>query len=141
MIETTRLASRLGEGDTPRESRAVRRCEAALCLEATRREKPYCTAHVVMHPYAAALEAEVEQRASERAALKVGAEPLPHGLIAGELLAEVRGLGVVSIAQLGRLTRLTASESEQYVFALERAGLVSLKVTKRGAVVVRLAVA
>jgi len=109
----------------------ARRQESARCIEApvcsmqgcsrkTTCGKPYCTDHVLCHPYAARVRGLHESALSEqRRAVKNGAKSVrTGGITAQDVIQIVKSSGVITVKQLRRSFGLTPKAADVYVAAL-----------------------
>jgi len=121
--------------DHPRRHEA-RTCELAGCEQTTRGGKPYCTLHVERTGYAQHLLKTLERSAREVA--RVGVEGPravdPAGLVAQEILRELRVRGARTALYLCRTLAVEPTTLRHYLTALAREGLLRLRRTRRGVV-------
>ncbi len=111
-----------------------RYCEVSGCDNSTREGKPYCTDHVMRHPYVKMVAKVIEGR--EREILNVakrGHRAVDvYGSIAQEIVSYLKVHGTKTIKRIARDHGMKPETTRSYCDALRRAGIVILGCNKRG---------
>lgn len=123
----------------PTDCRETVRCAAEGCAERTRDGKPFCPAHVELHPYVRTLQETLraQQDEQERVARRGPRAVDPDGLTAKELLLQLWLYGDRTVERLCRDLQLESGLVQSYAKALERHGRVTLHRTQRGLISLR----
>lgn len=125
----------------PKRSQA-RTCDAAACTQTTREGKPYCPDHVDLHPYVQDLISNLSTKDEQDDAVKSkGPRAVKlDSITVQELLLHLELNGPRTEERLVRELNLDLKTVSGYVQALRRKQLVTTGYTKRGSMVVKLAV-
>lgn len=108
-------------------------CEIKGCSGRTVGNKPYCLDHVHLMPYAAKIQEREEDRELE---IKLKGGPPINGFVAQDLLGAIK-LNQSSIPALSRDLRVPHGVVERLVQKLVKAGLVTVRRSKRSLYVKR----
>jgi predicted transcriptional regulator len=99
-----------------------------------REGKPYCSLHVLDHPYIRSLAAEIAARESEIAAIEAGNVVDVHSGLAREVLALIRETGGATVERVARERGVSHAVSHAVIIALAGVGLIVTRQTTRGAI-------
>lgn len=110
-------------------------CDQAGCSQATREGKPYCSDHVEELPYVLQVQARIEAREAELAAVsKRGARAVDvHGIVAREVLCSLWIHGERSVARLARELNVEFELLLLYISRLRKAKMITQTSPRRGA--------
>ena len=125
----------------PKPTVSPRYCEAGVCGKPTQGGKPFCPDHLFSNAYARKVFAvnEAVERDAEGAKTKTPEELDVTGVIATEILRTLSQDGQKTIEKIAQDVNYLDSEgAERYAIALERAGLVKVGRTSRGAMTLKL---
>ena len=113
--------------------RRTTHCEAPDCKRATREGKPFCTEHVASSNYVRNLLASMAAREAEEASVRGAEAADPFGPSAREILITLWVNGERTVARLARELNIEFPVVQEFVQALVKAELITLRPTRRGA--------
>jgi hypothetical protein len=114
--------------------RYVESCTYLGCFAKTREGKPFCIDHVLHHPYAMKIIADIEARELELAGIADGQPVNVEGPLALDVLAYLREVCSATVERIARERGYTHTAAERIVEALAGRDLVKTGRTTRGSV-------
>jgi len=116
-----------------------RHCGKRGCRNSTREDKPFCPTHVLEHPYVQQIALAIKAREDEIARIELGGTPDLTSSIVSETLVLLHETGGATVERLARERGISHHVSMSIIEAMNTAGMVTLRKTKRGAVIAQIA--